>query len=118
MTKQQLLEKITDNGWIFLQEKNTGVEGTLSHFAVAVYKKDGDAIIRQWFPYYLENDIAYWQDSDPFKIKEVSVITKEQQLESLETEAKKISGLIEIGLESQASLDIIITEYTSLKLAK
>ena len=116
MTKQQLLDTITNSGWNIINNRQTGVEGNLEHWAVSIYKKDGDVILRQWIHYYIENGKAYWQDRNPFKTEAPTPAQiKETELTRLQTKAKEIAELVKIGLEDQSTLDAIKIEYDELK---
>lgn len=116
MTKTQLLEKITDNGWNILQDKQGPVEEKLENWDIAIYQKVGSVIIRRWLHYYIEDGMAYWQDRDPFQVlTPTSEEKKEFELNKLRVKAKEMAELVNIGLESQGEFDKIKTEYLNLK---
>ena len=118
MTKAELLKKITDNGYQILQEKYIAGESGIDHIAVAVAKKEGDVLNRKWIHFYVEGDLAYWQDRDPFFVKPVVKPTVEEikakKLADLITKAKEIRRLINVGIEEESTITALKTEYTNL----
>lgn len=66
--KADLKNKITNNGYEILQEKETGQEDNYKHWAIGAIKKATETAERKWFHLYEDTEAgnAYWQRQNPF----------------------------------------------------
>lgn len=123
MTETELLNKVSTEGWVVLQQKELGSEGTgdnlIINKALAVCKTLDSVLDRKWLKYYLKADgSCYWQEYNPFPAFVTSFKEQVQmRINTLVTAGTIKAGYIEkIDEVSETAIVVAIKSDNSLAM--
>ena len=124
MTETELLNKVTDGGWVVIETKELGHEGTGDNLLVIkgllLCKLQDGVMLRQWANYYLKIDgTAYWREHDPFPPARLTTFDSEVRtaISGYITAGQIKAGYIEkVNSTDETAIVVVIMADDSIKM--